>query len=217
MEYENQNFIPEDQNTSQPETHAEQYAYRGQGRGQKESPFADSPYEMNHEPRYSGQYEKPRKPKKKKKNGFWKKAAAIVAVLALVAGSCGITAAVVNDYWQDWAEDYASGVSQKMLAMQEQIDALSAKNTGNSVSGTVVANGSGLTPSQVYAQNVRSVVLISSQVTGSMYGQTTKRQLTWFRREKDVIWVNKNEYNYDETRILNDMYTKIEEKGIVRS
>lgn len=44
-----------------------------------------------------------------------------------------------------------------------------------------------------------------------------KRQLTWFRREKDVIWVNKNEYNYDETRILNDMYTKIEEKGIVRS
>ena len=173
MEYENQNFIPEDQNTSQHETQAEQYAYRGQGRGQKESPFADSPYEMNHEPRYSGQYEKPRKPKKKKKNGFWKKAAAIVAVLALVAGSCGITAAVVNDYWQDWAEDYASGVSQKMLAMQEQIDALSAKNTGNSVSGTVVANGSGLTPSQVYAQNVRSVVLISSQVTGSMYGQTT--------------------------------------------
>ena len=64
MEYENQNFIPEDQNTSQPETQAEQYAYRGQGRGQKESPFADSPYEMNHETRYSGQYEKPRKPKK---------------------------------------------------------------------------------------------------------------------------------------------------------
>lgn len=29
-----------------------------------------------------------------------------------------------------------------------------------------------------------------------------KRQLTWFRREKDVIWVNKNEFDYDDQRIL---------------
>ena len=87
MDYENQNILPEEeQYTPQPETQAEQYAYRGQGRGQKESPFADSPYEMNHEPRYSGQYEKPRKPKKQKTGGFWKKALAVVAVLALVAG-----------------------------------------------------------------------------------------------------------------------------------
>lgn len=29
-----------------------------------------------------------------------------------------------------------------------------------------------------------------------------KRQLTWFRREKDVIWVNKYEFGYDEDRIV---------------
>lgn len=29
-----------------------------------------------------------------------------------------------------------------------------------------------------------------------------KRQLTWFRREPDVIWVNKKEFAYDEDRIL---------------
>lgn len=29
-----------------------------------------------------------------------------------------------------------------------------------------------------------------------------KRQLTWFRREKNVIWVNKNEFDYSEERIL---------------
>ena len=32
-----------------------------------------------------------------------------------------------------------------------------------------------------------------------------KRQLTWFRRERDVIWIDKQAYNYDETNILNDM------------
>jgi tRNA dimethylallyltransferase len=29
-----------------------------------------------------------------------------------------------------------------------------------------------------------------------------KRQLTWFRREREVIWINKDSYNYDEGRII---------------
>ena len=32
-----------------------------------------------------------------------------------------------------------------------------------------------------------------------------KRQLTWFRREKDVIWINKDEANYDGESIINIM------------
>ncbi len=32
-----------------------------------------------------------------------------------------------------------------------------------------------------------------------------KRQLTWFRREKEVIWVNKNEFDYDDDKILKYM------------
>lgn len=32
-----------------------------------------------------------------------------------------------------------------------------------------------------------------------------KRQITWFKREKDVIWVNKNEFDYDEKKILEYM------------
>ena len=32
-----------------------------------------------------------------------------------------------------------------------------------------------------------------------------KRQITWFKREKEVIWINKDEYGYDEDRILCDM------------
>ena len=32
-----------------------------------------------------------------------------------------------------------------------------------------------------------------------------KRQLTWFRREKDVIWLNKPDFAYDEEKILSYM------------
>ncbi len=41
-----------------------------------------------------------------------------------------------------------------------------------------------------------------------------KRQLTWFRREKDVSWFDKSKQSDDE--ILSDMLTILEEKAIVR-
>lgn len=36
-----------------------------------------------------------------------------------------------------------------------------------------------------------------------------KRQITWFKREKEVIWVNKPEFNYDNEKILDFMQEKI--------
>ena len=42
-----------------------------------------------------------------------------------------------------------------------------------------------------------------------------KRQLTWFRREKDVIWVPKNEFDYEETAILDFMLKKLREKKVL--
>lgn len=39
-----------------------------------------------------------------------------------------------------------------------------------------------------------------------------KRQLTWFRREKDVIWVNKDAFAYDEEQILKMMIDTIRER-----
>lgn len=44
-----------------------------------------------------------------------------------------------------------------------------------------------------------------------------KRQLTWFRREKEVVWVNKDEFDYDEQRILDFMLTELRGRGIVPS
>ena len=41
-----------------------------------------------------------------------------------------------------------------------------------------------------------------------------KRQLTWFRRERDVIWLDKSTYQYNDQRILTDMCRMLQEKGI---
>ena len=42
-----------------------------------------------------------------------------------------------------------------------------------------------------------------------------KRQLTWFRREKDVIWVNKEEFNWNEDSILEYMLSVLRERGLL--
>lgn len=39
-----------------------------------------------------------------------------------------------------------------------------------------------------------------------------KRQLTWFKREKDIIWVNKDQFNYNEEKILEFLLEKIKER-----
>lgn len=43
-----------------------------------------------------------------------------------------------------------------------------------------------------------------------------KRQLTWFRREKDVIWVDKEKFSYDESRIMEFMEECMKDRGILR-
>lgn len=41
-----------------------------------------------------------------------------------------------------------------------------------------------------------------------------KRQLTWFRREPEVVWINKYDYGYDDKKILSAMLAVLKNKGI---
>jgi tRNA dimethylallyltransferase len=43
-----------------------------------------------------------------------------------------------------------------------------------------------------------------------------KRQLTWFRKEDDVIWVNKQEFGYDDEKILDYMYSFMNRIGVYK-
>ena len=168
---------PQYSHTPQPDP----AAYRGAGAGRRESPYANSPYVTNHPPRQEEphyqqhyqyqqpQYEAPKKPKKeKKKGGFWKRAAAVLAAVALVAASSGITAAIVNNQ----NDLRMKQLNTQMALLQQQLDTLS-KSSGNSISGTITTVD-GMTPGQVYAQNVDSVVAIASTVqSASIYGSST--------------------------------------------
>ena len=178
--------------------------YSGAGVGRKESPFADSPYVMNHQAQQPRQpdpnayrcgssyvppipTQPPVKPKKKKNPNagkVWKGILCAVLALAVVAGSCGITAALVNNRWERRTDEIIARVEVQTVEMEElrkqiasaQAAADAAK--GNSVSGTI-STGDGLTPGQVYAKNVQSVVLISCEVTGTnAFGQVSKGQST---------------------------------------
>lgn len=42
-----------------------------------------------------------------------------------------------------------------------------------------------------------------------------KRQLTWFKREKDVIWVNKQEFAYQEDKILDYILENCKKRGVL--
>lgn len=43
-----------------------------------------------------------------------------------------------------------------------------------------------------------------------------KRQITWFRREREVLWLNKQDFDYDEGQILDYMLTVLKEKQMLR-
>lgn len=43
-----------------------------------------------------------------------------------------------------------------------------------------------------------------------------KRQITWFKKERDVIWVNKEEFNYEENRILEFLIEQIQKGTTVK-
>ena len=182
--YENNEFRPEPEITGpQPEQPPVSQPYSGQGVGRKESPFADSPYVTNRQPEpnpYRNTYvppvppqyppEKPKKVRSANSGKIWKTVLSAVLILALVAGSCGITAAMVNNRWEERTDEIISRVEMQTVQMEDLRRQIDAAARGNSISGTV-AVGEGLTPGQVYAKNVQSVVLISCEVQSSGFGQ----------------------------------------------
>ena len=42
-----------------------------------------------------------------------------------------------------------------------------------------------------------------------------KRQLTWFKREKDVIWINKEDFSFDDNKIIEYMKEQLKGAGII--
>ncbi|MBR3949912.1 MAG: trypsin-like peptidase domain-containing protein [Oscillospiraceae bacterium] len=149
--------------------------YHGAGTGRKESPYADSPYVMEPRPRqeyyYQPQTEPPVKPKKEKKprKPLGKKLLAAVLAAVVVAGSCFTTALVMERRFDRAMESTVGTYSRQIQELQKQIESL---RPGQS-SASLPASGSGMSPTQLYASSVNSVVAISTTVqTSGFYGTT---------------------------------------------
>ena len=115
------------------------------------------------------------KPKKSGKAGkAGRRILAAVLTAALVVGSCAVTAGLVSRSWEKRMLQHQTQVDTQIDALQQQIRDLEHAQTGVSVSGSPMASAEGLSPSQVYAMNVGSVVAISNQSTTNVWGQVSE-------------------------------------------
>ena len=173
--FENTDFgyepeIPEEPVFTPPQQPAEQ-PYLNTGAGRKESPYANSPYEMHHTPRqeyhYQPQTEPPVKPKKEKKprKPVGRKIFAAILALVLVAGSCMATSAFMSHRFNNMMEDMVQSHTEEMSKLQDQINGMNTNRGGI----TVPTDGTAMTPAQLYATQVNSVVAISTTIQ-SGYG-----------------------------------------------
>ena len=173
--FENEEFdqTPEE-NWAEPENTPPQQPpagpYHGSGTGRKESPYADSPYEIHRTSqqayRYQPQTHRPAKPPKVRnsKRGFWKGLLAATLAIAMVAGSCFATAAIMNRRFTAAMDTAAASYDKQIKQLQNQVnDLINAR--GGSVS--VPTDGSAMNPAQLYASQVNSVVAISSTIQSS--------------------------------------------------
>ena len=140
------------------------------------SPYANSPYMNPHQdawgnPTYASKPPKAPKPKKPKGESHWgRRILAGALAIALVGAGSGITAICLNNRWNTEIADVQQENEKQIKALQDKINEASRA----AISGTPAAVNGTLTPSQVYAKNVSSVVAISSTLGQNRMGQVAK-------------------------------------------
>ena len=144
--------------------------YENISRPQKASPFAESDYITPFDDVQPDAAPIP-EPEKKKKGGAGKRILSALLVIALVIGSCAVTALVVDRRWQQKTAVADQAMHNRLAVLQQQIADLKATGSGGA---TITPEGL-MTPGQVYAANVNAVVAISNQaLSTNIYGQVSK-------------------------------------------
>ncbi len=141
----------------------EEYGYEVTPKPQKQSPFADSPYECvcpmeQPEPVIVERIPAP-KPKQGKK--IW---LSLLIALAI----CVTTSIIVSSIWQSRMDNMEQAMDEKFAALEQLYDEYK-----NNVNAPLPEEGP-LTPSQVYAKNMKAVVVVTCRHrTDAGYGETT--------------------------------------------
>ncbi len=180
--------------------------------------YEEAPEVIEEHPEVTEEILPEEKPKKKKKGGklFILALSCLLALAIVVAGSIG-TAIWLQLTWGDEIKRNEQTIHQ----MQQTIDQLrdeikdnSFTGNGNSVSGTANENNGSLTPGQVYAQSVDSIVTVSATVKGAMGQQGTSTGSGFVITEDGYIVTN---YHVVEGAIsvAVTMHNSMEHKAVV--
>lgn len=100
------------------------------------------------------------KRKKRKKKGLGKKifkcSVVTLLILALIAAGCGISVAVTNRYWWSYYQNVQRNFEEQIQLLRQELE---THQDVTEYAPSVPSNG--LTPTQVYHQNINSVVAIN--------------------------------------------------------
>lgn len=157
----------------------------------RESPYADSPYVIQRQPEYhyAPQTQKPPKQEKKpRKAARGRRLVSVLLTVALVAAGCLTTAFCVNSSWEKRNTETVNALNQRISALEARENAPVA-----SASAPATRPAQGLTPSQLYADNVDSVVLVSCSIGVPGYfgiSEGTSRGTGFIFREDGYIATN---------------------------
>lgn len=151
--------------------------YHGTGAGIKESTLAASqpPREKDASSTEPAQEPAPPKKPKRKNRGIGrailKYSILSVLVLALVATGCGISISVMNQYWKAYNQTMLNNFEQQIQVLRQELDAYKKDSTG-----TVIIPNQGLTPAQIYEDNIDSVVAVNCVIRTTNSGQVYEAQ-----------------------------------------
>lgn len=150
-------------------------SYRGAGVGVRETTLSDREfYASQDRPVYADapqSYRMPRKMKRKQnRRAFGKKMLkgiiAAALVLALVFTGCAISISIVNRSWQSYIQVLYNNFDQQIEVLRQELDAYKQETHD-----TVILPVEGLSPAQIYEQNIACVVAVNSVIQSNNNGQ----------------------------------------------
>ena len=166
---EEENIVEEQPVAPQPE---ETGFYHGAGTGQKETTFAFSGQSQGYQPPwqpYQTYYQTPVPPQpKKEKKGTGKRVVSTLVALAILVGCCLATGLTVGGIMHSRNEALKLHFDEKLGLLQDRLEKL--EGVGEGVGPLEKPEGN-LTASQIYEQNIQSVVAINCVATTNVMGQ----------------------------------------------